>query len=76
MDGQGTPLAETSSTIRAGVGLFTRVDDLMLEQILALAETSLALVTGEGPLPRVDPLVVGQEGGVAEVAATVWARVG
>lgn len=71
MDGQGTPLAETSPTIRAGVGLFTCVNELMLEQVLALGETSLALVTGEGTLPRVDPLVVGQEGGVTEVVATV-----
>lgn len=52
VDGQGTPLVETLPTVRARVGLFTCVEELMLEQMLALGETSLALVTPEGLLPR------------------------
>lgn len=52
VDGQGTPLVETLPTVRARVGLFTCMEELMLEQMLALGETSLALVTPEGPLPR------------------------
>ena len=52
VDGQGTPLVETLPTIRARVGLFTCVDELMLEQMFALGETSLALVTLAGLLPR------------------------
>lgn len=72
VDGQQVRVSEATLAVRAWIGLFTtRMDELMLEQVLALGERGLALVTGERPLPSVDPLVAGQQGRVAEVSITV-----
>ena len=73
--GQGPAPTEAAATVRAMVGLFPRVDNLVLGEILTLGETLATLVTNIGTFTRVCPPVTDQQGWVRKAAPTVWARV-
>lgn len=67
---QGKVVPEHAAALGALEGLLSRVDPLVLDQVLFLPEAPVARRAGEGPVTRVRPLVLRQ---IAPLLACIWA---